>query len=503
MRTRKLGARRGFHWENDGSAACLLREADVEREGTEILLRVAAAHTHMLEEEAILRALIRYADFIPEPIQLNGAGPVNTMQAPWHRPLWSVPARREPELRSFVERRFPDVPLEVIPIDLDAPVRAHGVLLVTHNRIPDFNSAGVMDVYVRRMFVRSAHPGLLPPWAKFVRGVIDSPDLQPNAARDDVRQDDAVLGALREALGRLILERLTHLATHEPERMAQLCRWHHFHLKGIALADDPFFDHVSELLVFDTNRGPKCLRELLLAPASVEESGAATIHYVSAQGAAAQYFRMAEGRGWNVIDAGKPLDEALLRKFAERNPERVWLVALDGDEETALFERLSADEGVRFRRLELSTERVLRGGGLGAVVVKAARFDPANGPAMVLATPRSEADHQLEALSDAAWITPELGELTRRVARERVRPVRLILNVAHPVVRGLAAAIEQGEETESRLVCLALAAFLHSRKLLTDRNADVFCDHLVRLVSGSTRAVAPQALLPGVASAAR
>jgi len=37
-------------------------------------------------------------------------------------------------------------------------------------------------------------------WARFVRGVVDCPDLQPTAARDNVLRDD-VHRTLREALG--------------------------------------------------------------------------------------------------------------------------------------------------------------------------------------------------------------------------------------------------------------------------------------------------------------
>jgi len=499
VRTRKLGARRGFAWENEGSASCVLRTTAFGGTGTEITLRVAPAYVGLLERESLVRALVRYSDFIPYPILLDGAGPVNTMHAPWHRSVWTSEEQRERELRLFVESRYPDLPLEIIPVDLREPVRARGVLFITQNRVPDFNSAGVVDVYVRRMFVRARDPDVLPPWAKFVRGVIDSPDLQPNSARDNVRRDDEIFTPLRQALGELVLTRLKRLAESDPERMAKLCKWHHFHLKGIALFDDDFFDRVGELLFFESNRGPVGLRDLLDAPRSLDGGGGVPIYYVASEGAAAQYYRMVEDRDWTILDAAKPLDEALLRKYAERRPERVALVRLDGEDHPDLFAPLAPGEGEAFRRLEMTVESALRRQGLGTYVVHVRRFAPASTPAIVLATPETEADYQLEALAEVPWLAPEMADLTRRVARERIRPVRLLLNAEHPLVQELRGAADHGEAPETVCAGLALTALLHSRKLLTDRTVPILERHLIALMSETARGMAPQPALPGFA----
>jgi HSP90 family molecular chaperone len=470
--------------------------------GTRITLRVAPQYAHMLETEVLARALIQYSDFIPYPILLNGAGPINTMHAPWHRHSWASEEQREEELRQFLDRRYPEVPLEVIPVDIEEPVRARGALFITHNRVPEFNSAGVVDVYVRRMFVRSGDPDLLPPWAKFVRGVIDSPDLQPNSARDNVRRHDPGFDALREQLGELILEELTRLATERPERMARLCKWHYFHLKGIAFLDDAFFDLVAELLFFDSNRGQVCLRDLLAAPQASDSGEAIPVYYVSAEGAASQYYKMAEARDWVVIDAGKPLDEMLLRKFAERNPARISLSPLDGAEHPDLFEPLEAGDEEAYRSLGMAVETTLRRHRLGAFLVNVRRYAPATLPAIALATPQTEADHQLEALAEAPWIAPGLAELTRRVVRDRIRPLQLLLNANHPLVQQLRNLGGAAAGLESVYLGLALTALLQSRKLLTERNVPVLHQHLTLLLEDVARTSAPQQQLPGIAEPA-
>lgn len=500
VRTRKLGAKTGLLWQNQGAASCTLEACEVPGVGTQVKLFVAQEHAALLEEEALRAALLRHCDFIPFPIRLNGLGPVNSMSAPWHRPLWDSADKREAELRAFVDRRFPDLPLEVIPVDLPAPLSVRGALFITHNRVPDFNSAGTLDVYVRRMFVREADPDLLPPWAKFVRGIIDSPALEVNAARDNLRRGSAQLEQLREALGQLVLDRLALLAEREPERMARICKWHHFHLKGVALFNDEFFEKAGDLLFFESSRGPVCVRDVLRERRTLDPSGRVVVHTVSAAGAAAPYYKLAAERDWLVIDASKPIDEALLRRLAERFADRLTLVSLDGAEPADVFEPLAPEQAAELRPLEIAVERALRGAGLGAYLVSARRFALAELPALVLASPQTEAEEQLEAYADAPWVAPQIAALTKQVVRDRIRPLRLVLNARHALVWSLAAQLERGVLSEAACLGVALSALLHARKLITDKNAPIFHARLVALLAA---AAAPEAqpLLSGFAKA--
>jgi hypothetical protein len=63
---------------------------------------------------------------------------------------------------------------------------------------------GSIAVYIRRMAICDSDKDLLPSWARFVRGVIDCPALQPTASRESVHQDDvfeSVRQVLAEQLG--------------------------------------------------------------------------------------------------------------------------------------------------------------------------------------------------------------------------------------------------------------------------------------------------------------
>jgi HSP90 family molecular chaperone len=262
VRTRKRGSAESFVWQNEGRTECRLSRGPEMDVGTEIVVSVARAHAYMLQSTRIREAIVRYCDFLPLPVHLNGRGPVNLVHAPWDRNGWPSEDVRDTAYRDFVSHRYPDVPLEVIPVEIEEPVHARGALYITDRRIPDMDTAGVVDIFVRRMFVRGGDAELLPPWAKFVRGLIECPDLQPTAARDNVRRDGWAYEALRQRLAELIVERLGYLAAHRPDRFREINRWHHYHLKGMALFHEDFFAQVAALLLFDTNRGLLSLGEL-------------------------------------------------------------------------------------------------------------------------------------------------------------------------------------------------------------------------------------------------
>jgi molecular chaperone HtpG len=179
VRTRKLAGDAAFAWHNSGSADCELYADDKPDIGTEIIVSIRDDYSFILDGKRLEGAIRKYCDFIRFPIMLNDQGPVNVMEGPSHRPHWTSQAHKESAYKSFLNARYPDIPIDVIPIEIETPFRASGALYISDRHVPDVNTTGVIDIYVRRVFIRGNDNAFLPPWAKFVRGIIDSPDLQP------------------------------------------------------------------------------------------------------------------------------------------------------------------------------------------------------------------------------------------------------------------------------------------------------------------------------------
>ena len=100
-------------------------------------------------------------------------------------------------LTAFLSQRYADSPLLVVPIELARP-KASGGLYVPARYAPAGGLSGAVDLFQARMCIRANDGELLPEWARFARGVVDCPDLQATAARDNVLRDKTY-DALREA----------------------------------------------------------------------------------------------------------------------------------------------------------------------------------------------------------------------------------------------------------------------------------------------------------------
>ncbi|MCB1769546.1 MAG: ATP-binding protein, partial [Candidatus Competibacteraceae bacterium] len=232
--TRKSGALQTWRWVNHGGEDYQLeaRSATAQPPGTQVMVTLAPDRTDFLDGRLIRQVVRRYADFLPFPILLNGYGPINAVNAPWHEPGWNDPVEREQLLAAFLSQRYADPALLVIPIDLAQP-RALGGLFIPARYTPGSSTSGTVDLFQARMAIRPNDTELLPEWAGFVRGVVDCPDLQPTAARDNVLRD-AAWSALRMGLGERIVTDLLDLANRDRPRFLQLCDWQHDAIKGMA-----------------------------------------------------------------------------------------------------------------------------------------------------------------------------------------------------------------------------------------------------------------------------
>ncbi len=106
------------------------------------------------------------------------------------------------------------------PLDLYEPQRRHGVKL-----------------YVRRVFITDDLDGLMPRCLRFVRGVVDSEDLQLNVSRETL-QHSPVLAKIRKDLIKRVLDELERRAKAENGDYATF--WENF---GAVLKEGIYEDH--------------------------------------------------------------------------------------------------------------------------------------------------------------------------------------------------------------------------------------------------------------------
>ncbi|MEH0019419.1 MAG: ATP-binding protein [Desulfobacter sp.] len=472
--TKKEHDTQAWHWTNHGGENYELEPNDhIQATGTKVVVTLGKKHQQYGDEKTIKEAIKKYADFLPFRIDVNGNGPVNTISAPWHGSAWGSEEEYDHALREFVNKRFPDSALLVIPINLEYP-EAKGVLYISDQHIPAISISGVVDIYQERMSIRPNDSELLPDWAKFIRGIVDSPAVSPTAARDNLIKDDTYY-RLRAALGELITQALIKLSKNNRRRFLNICKWHHYHLKGMASHSEDFFAAVIEHLPFETNQGDLTF-EQIIRNQPAKTGSRIPIYYFSYGYDSNQFYELCNAKNLISINTGATFDETLVKKYVEQHKDTLELCQLDVLDSPDLYQHLNADEVQKFYFLESALRRALERVGIPQIHPTTRRFLPVDMSAVILNTQRVEARDTMEALLSQPFMLDGLGEMADEMREElRRAPLDLYLNAGNELVQKM-AELENLDDPkyQSLLIGLYNGAILYSQHRMTPENAKIF-----------------------------
>jgi len=458
--TRSLKGGPALRWYSTGDEHYDLTPSHRDEVGTTVELKIKGAASFILNERTLLETIRTYADFLPIPIYMAGEEePLNLMTPPWEA---GDPARATLE---YIGRAFRGSrPVCVLPLrdghlnlghdSITVPLR--GFLFVPPGSVASVREYGDLTVFIRRMFICDRERDLLPPWARFVRGAIESPLLQPTASREGIHQDEN-FELVRQALEEQLVTGLRRLARKDPDVWKKVVRGHTDVIMGWAVTDNEFFDHVEDIVTFRTSRGPLSLPEYL-------EASGGSLYFVTRELGWLQEQMLAEGRDVPAIDASWFSVTPFLEKYALRHPE-VRLVQLDG--ESAQLVRTVAEEPYR----ELLEHFRAQG-----VRARAAAFKPAETPALMLYPQGAELAREAEASLEAGDLPGPLAGLVHQFVEQKfpggdeLRGT-LYLNVSCPLIRRLAELPPPEATLAAVLTLIYQTARLFAGRMLSARDA--------------------------------
>lgn len=429
-------------------------------QGTKVTISVDREHiSWLLNEEKLSELIHLYADLLQVPIYLNGGGPINAMNAPWDRQ-----ATKE-EYRDFVAKRYPnEAILDIIPVEInedDGKFKVGGVLFVPKQ--PGFivREHGDVIVYIRHMFVCKEERTVLPEWAKFVKGIIESPNLRETASREALLHDEN-LQRVRNVLGQLILDHLTRIDKEDKRTFKEIVTNHNVVVKAWAVVSDELFERVRDIVLFQADNGPINLPDyfktsrLSKKVPGWEGDTRYIFYFITPENTHAHLFA---AKGLRVINAYYVFDELFLEKYA-RNSDNVVLKRLDvgGD---FIFEELEKRER---KWVELEEHYIARG-----VEARVVRFEPEEFPAVMITPEAAPAEDQINNLLADPNLSQAQKNLVSQMWNERKRRRErlgdggiLHLNANNTVIQALAEQDRDNKEIANVLMVIYANAMLFS-----------------------------------------
>lgn len=443
-----------LRWFSAGDEQFELAAGNRSEPGTTVELRLKPSAFFLLREQILLETVREYADFLPTAIHVQGSLDRSNLGTP----PWEVPDA-EAACRDYVRRRFDEAePLWVLPLTdgtvdlghdtITVPLR--GFLFVPAQSVVSVKEYGTVAVYIRRMAICDADKDLLPSWARFVRGVIDCPALQPTASREAVHQDDA-FEAVRQVLAEQLGRGLRKLAARQPEVWRRIAYGHTDVIMGWAAKDDEFFRMVADSVPLRTSRGRIALPEYLRTSGQV-------IYYTTRELGSLQEKVLAEGRDVPAIDASWFGVAPFLERYAELHPA-IGLVRLDDDLD-ALLRPASAGE---FQELVRLCEEL-------GFAVRAASFRPTDLPAVMTYPAGAESVRDAKAALEQGLFPDGFSSLVQDYLHHHRASSgdegTLHLNAACPLIQRLAAAELPPGRKQAALATIAYFAKLFCGRML-------------------------------------
>lgn len=240
-------------WESDGRSGYTITENHGQRRGCKVVLKLKAEEKGFARAETIKSVLGRYSSFVPFPINLNGER-VNTVQALWMRNRNEIKDEEYSEFYKYQANAF-DEPSLRLHFTADAPIAINALLFVPQDN-PERWGFGRIEpgvaLYCKRVLIDPHPEKLLPEWLRFLKGVVDSPDLPLNISRESM-QDSGLVRKINQALTGRFLKFLEEEASKRPESYARFYQNFGIYLKEGSTLDGSHRERLSKLLRFESS----------------------------------------------------------------------------------------------------------------------------------------------------------------------------------------------------------------------------------------------------------
>ncbi|MBE6995204.1 MAG: molecular chaperone HtpG [Ruminococcaceae bacterium] len=328
--TKKYGSDTAYRWESAGADGYTITECEKAAVGTDIIMHIKddagdEKYSEFLESWRLQELVRKYSDYIRFPIRMEvsktrrkeglaeDAAPeyetytevetLNSMVPIWQRRKANV---KPEEYNKFYRDKFHDYadPQRVIVVSAEGAVTYKALLFVPGATPYDYYTKDFekgLQLYSNGVLIMDKCADLLPDHFRFIRGVVDSPDLSLNISRE-LLQHDRQLKVIAANLEKKIKSELVKL------------------MKEDEAGYEKFFKNFGRQLKYATveNFGANkdLLAELLLFWSSTEKKPVTLDAYISRMGEEQKHIYFAAGESPDKLDK-LPQTELLRDKGTE------------------------------------------------------------------------------------------------------------------------------------------------------------------------------------------
>jgi molecular chaperone HtpG len=327
--SRAAGAAEGVQWVSDGEGEFTVEAVAKAGRGTDVILHLREEEREFLQDWRIRQIVKQFSDFVEHPILMDvpreakegeegEAGTteetLNSRKALWLRSRADVTPEEHNAFYKSISSDFED-PLKVIHYAAEGALEFRALLYLPRHKGFDLQFGETKvgpKLYINRVLIMEHCPELLPPYLRFVKGVVDCSDLPLNVSRE-VIQHSPLLQKIQKSLVKNVLQALEELKTADAEAFAVLMTDLGPVLKEGLSQDWDNRMRIADLLLFQSLRTEAGKFTTLAEYKAAMPEGQKSIFYLAGEDRAAlehapalEVFRH---KGWDVLLLTDPIDE--------------------------------------------------------------------------------------------------------------------------------------------------------------------------------------------------
>lgn len=380
--TRRAGADGAIRWESSADGTYELGEGHLFQRGTQITLHLKPVdQEHGVEDFtdfwAIQSIVKRHSDFVAYPIRckhehedwdrdddgniiessrrtVTEEKTLNSMKPIWTRPAEEVKEEEYTEFYRHISHDW-NSPLDSLSLKAEGRIEYQSLLFFPEKAPMDLfyrDQEWGLQLYVRRVLIMDGCQDLLPGYLRFLRGVVDSADLQLNISRETVQQDRHIT-QIRKWLTRKVLDHLAKMQENDDEKYQKF--WHEFGrlVKEGPSSDPDNKDRINKLLLFQSSNDPEKLTTLADYVSRMKD-GQEEIFYLTGESrevvASSPHLEAFEEKGYEVLFMVDPVDEILSNHVMEYDGKKLQSIGKGTIELGTEEERKQAEEALEEKK---------------------------------------------------------------------------------------------------------------------------------------------------------
>jgi len=214
--SRKAGETQGWRWVSDGTGEFTVETVDKTTRGTDIILHLKKEEGEWLEAARLEHVIAKHSEHVALPIHLKDGTEtrhINQQAALWTKSKSDITPEQYRDFYRHIAHAW-DEPWATIHFKAEGKIDYTALLFIPSQRPLDLftpERKQSLKLYAKRIFITDQSEEILPGWLRFVKGLVDSEDLQLNVSRE-MLQASPIIVKIRAALVKRILSDLSKKA---------------------------------------------------------------------------------------------------------------------------------------------------------------------------------------------------------------------------------------------------------------------------------------------------